>query len=289
MRTFVAGRMVVAFLCGTLLAGCSAGSNRKSIPDTVPAGETEAQERYLRALIRTEPKHWRARIRLANLAGAAGRPTEAFEVLREAARQSPRNLVLQTTIAEIAEQSDYLDWRLYSLLKAARQSPRDVALRLKLASLYRRMGWQRDAAAQLAVAASLDPGAQPVLMEQAAFYSRQGQPDDTRRCAEQLIARYPKSPHGYSLRADLAAQSGRWKEAVDYGNRAMERAPGDVTFQLRQAQYQLTRTDSPQPEAALIILDTATGADPQNAQIHYWRGITLRRLGRTQEALGLLE
>ena len=289
MRTSGSGRIVVAFLSAGLLAGCGGDSALKTAPASEPVGESEAQERFLQALIRTEPRHWRAKVRLSNLTLAAGRPAEAFEVLREAAKASPKNVAVQTAVAQSAKEVDYLDWRLYSLLSASREAPQDASLRLDLAELYRRLGWARDAAAQLAVAAALEPNSLRVLTEQASFYSMQGQFDDTRRCARTLTSRYPKSPYGYSLLADLAATGGRWKEAVDYGRRAMEQAPRDSTFKVRQAQYLLTRTDAPDPQSALMILDNAALDDPQNALIQYWRGVTLRRLGQEDNAVRALE
>ena len=96
----------------------------KTGPGQAPAGEAKAQELYLQALIRAEPRHWPAQVRLATLLETTGRTGEAFEVLRNRARQSPRNVAVQSAISEVAQQADYLDWCLYSWLKVTRESPR---------------------------------------------------------------------------------------------------------------------------------------------------------------------
>ena len=292
MRTIDWRRRVAALFCVWVLAGCGGPSSLPSggpVPSAAPEGETEAQARYLQALVREEPRHWRARVRLANMETQAGRHKEAFQLLRSAASDAPRNLGLQVATAEAGESAGYLDWCLYGWQQVVRTAPRDPVGRLRLAQLYRRLGWNRDAAAQLAVAGSLEPNSLTVLRERATFHAVQGPLEEARRWARQLIEKHPGAPYGYSLLADLAASARRWREAVEYGQAAAQRAPGEPSFQVRQAQYLLTRTDTPDPEGALSLLERTAAAHPTDSGAQYWRGVALRRLGRNEEAARALE
>jgi tetratricopeptide (TPR) repeat protein len=274
-----------------LLAGCAGPPSRSAAvsPAGDPAREAELQGRYLEALIGKQPRHWGARVRLANLRTAAGRDAEAFELLRAASATVPRDVGLYAALAEAAAAVDRLDWTLFGWRQVVRAAPGDAIARLKLAQLYRRLGWNQDASRQLAIAVQLAPGALPVLREQASFSAVVGPPPAARRWAERLLKQHPEAPYGYSLLADLAAEGRRWREAVAYGQEAARRAPRDPTFLVRLAQYQLTRTDPPDPQSALSTLDQALAVDAEDLPAHYWRGVVLRRLGQPREAQAELE
>jgi tetratricopeptide (TPR) repeat protein len=290
MRVHLFWRSVVpALLGGALAAGC-AGTRQAALPSPpADADEKRLQAAYLESLLRAEPAHWRAHVRLAALHSEDGRDREAFDALRTAARRASRNVGVHAALAEAARSVGYLDWELYGWRQVIRMDPNDPLARVRLAQLYRSLGWHAEANGQLTMAARLSPDSLPVLREQAALHASLGARAETERLARRLTRLYPRSPYGYSLLADLAAGARRWREAVEYGRAALQHAPGDPSFLVRQAQYELNRTDAPDAQAALRSLEAALAGEPGSAGARYWRGVALRRLGRTQEAVRDLE
>ncbi|HEU4752206.1 MAG TPA: tetratricopeptide repeat protein [Armatimonadota bacterium] len=286
MRVCSNWRALVAALCAAAaLAGCGASPAPGLSSAASKAAEQQLKLRYLQALVRKRPEHWRARIRLASLYTAAEQHREAFASLREAAAISPRNVGLHAALGEAADTVGYSDWVFYSWQQVARLAPGDPLARLRLAQLYRELGWMKDAAAQLAAAERFAPGSLELLKEQASLSAAAGSPAQTRRWAQQMVQKYPYSPYGYSLLADLAAGAKRWREAVDYGKLAIARAPKEPTFLIRQAQYEMLRSDAPDPQAALLYLEQARRLSPDDPDLHYWTGFGLRLSGRSEEAL----
>lgn len=278
---------------GSLLGGCI-GSNDAS-PAAEPASsltqaEPQLKTRYLEALVREQPRHWRAYVRLAALQAAEQQDEKAFDSLRRAVEISPGNVGLWVSLAQAADQADYLDWTLYAWREAIRLDPDDPVTRLALGSFYRRLGWQSDANQQLAVAQSLAPNSLAVLRERAALFAVTGPLETARSLARELVKKFPQSPYGYSLLADMAADAGDWREAVEQGRAAVRRAPADdPVFLVRLAQFQVTRTDAPDPDEALSLLNRAVEKAPNDADVHYWLGVVYRRQGRQADAVREME
>lgn len=274
----------------TPLAGCANRTGSPAPPAAVAAAsEEELLARYFQALVRAEPAHWRAWVRLAALHTQAGRHREAFEGLRTAASLSPRNIGLHSALAEAADSAGYLDWALYGWNEVARLDRRDAFARVRLAQLYRRLDWIAEADAVLAQAVRLAPNSLEVLRERAVVDGAAGLRISARQWAERLVKEHPRSPYGYSLLADSHAQAGRWRDAVEQGRAAAQRAPKESSFLIRLAQYHLLRTDTPDPEMALKLLDQARNLAPEDPGALYWTGIALRRQGKTAEAQRALE
>lgn len=281
----------LALLVWGALGGCRADPGARLVDEPSPPPQSEAAQkvRYLEALVRRRPEHWRARVRLANLYTASERDREAFEALRAAAETARRNVGLHAALAEAAEGIDYADWELYAWGEVIRRSPGDWNARLRLAQFYRRLGWHADAARQLDLAAALAPNSSAVLRERATLFAVTGPQPKARELARQLSRRFPRLPYGYSLLGDLAASAGRWRDAVEFGRQAMLRAPDDPSFRVRLAEYHLYRTDTPSPETGLQLLNETLRKSPEHAQARYLRGVALRRMGRNAEALNDLQ
>jgi tetratricopeptide (TPR) repeat protein len=156
---------------------------------------------------------------------------------------------------------------------------------MRLSEIYRRLGWVMDANLVIDQAVKLAPRSLPVLRERAMLDAQSGFQQDAQRWATTLTKRFPKSPYGFSLLADTHAEAGRWREAVTTGEQAIQRDPRDPAYLVRQAQYQLMRTDTPDPEAALRLLQQARSLDPQDLGARYWTGMAHLRQGRTREAV----
>jgi tetratricopeptide (TPR) repeat protein len=275
-----------------MLCGCggSRSASTESKPAPVPAREeADHQIRYLQALTQRQPRHWRARVRLASLYTETARPREAFESLRDAVRQAPNNVGLYAVTAESAATLDWVDWAIYGWRQVLRLAPGDAEARVRLSQLCRSLGWLGEAHQLLDEAIRLSPHSLAVLREKAAFEMSAGHAPAARAWAQRLKKEYPGSPYGYSLTADLEATAGHWRQAIDEGRQAIQRAPDDAVFLVRQAEYQLLRPDAPDPTAALQLLEQALEVEPESLPARYWMALVLRRTGRSAEALTQLE
>jgi len=276
-------------LLAAVTAGCSARSSTP-VPPARPAEEPEAKARYLQALVDRQPHHWRAYVRLASVRTASGQNREALDALRSAVEVAPPSGGLYATLADTAEAAGHLDWALHGWQSAVQHEPMLTLGWVRLARLYLRLGWVSAAEGVLARGSARLPHSLRILRERASVAAAGGSPEDAARIARELIARFPASPFGYSALADAHAARGRWREAVLTGQKAAARAPDPFPFQLRLAEYEIERTDAPNPTRALAILESGGQGERRNEpQVRYVRGRALKSAGRAAEAAAEFE
>jgi tetratricopeptide (TPR) repeat protein len=102
----------------------------------------------------------------------------------------------------------------------------------------------------------------------------------------QAIKKNPDPPFrisAYQLRSFSYAGIEKYKEAMDDIVKAIELEPKGSVGYYKRGQYYLLAFN--QPEKALKDFDTAITFGDRSMEVHYYRGVALKKLGRFQEAV----
>ncbi|MCK4872269.1 MAG: tetratricopeptide repeat protein [Phycisphaerales bacterium] len=198
--------------------------------------------------------------------------------------------------SELAKQH-VLDGDADAALDALRQAPSSVQAqpfyRVLLAGVYEELGDPDSAAA--ALAEDLEQftlrDRQQLRRAQAALLQRVERPDDALAVLLQIAG---DDPRDMDIRLTLLAKTQVQRDAVLRDRliveiKAIEEQSEDgaagVVWRTEQARAMLLDVNNPDPEQAMALLDEVVRLEPGMAKAHHLRALTLRQLGRLDDAV----
>ena len=130
-------------------------------------------------------------------------------------------------------------------------------------------------------AARLNPDFAETFQQLASAADQLGSFDYASKLALRAFLLDPKNPHRGLVVAHLFARQERWLEAAEIAERVIESAGPSPALYRSLASYE---SQAKRHERALAAIDYAIALDPENAEYHGFRAITLLELDRFQEA-----
>ncbi|HSM52092.1 MAG TPA: tetratricopeptide repeat protein, partial [Thermoanaerobaculia bacterium] len=242
-------------------------------------------------LRRSRPGDLEALVSLGQLYLGAGRPGDAAEALREAARHHPRQPMVLALLAESARQAEDVDGAIAALGELLLLDPARPALRLQLADLLRERRRFREALEALEGLAQTDRLQPEVGMRLALARYQAGDLERGAEELEQLLAVAPAVPRGHDLLVLLRLADGRPAEAVKPALAAAAGAPEDADLDLQAARVLALAGRHAEASERLAALETrlaASGKIALVAQVSLEHVDLLQRADRREEALARL-
>lgn len=240
---------------------------------------------------RSRPGDLEALVSLGQLYLGSGRPAEAAEALREAARHHPRQPMVLALLSESARQAGDTEGAIHALGELLLLDPGRAALRLQLADLLRERRRFREALEVLEGLGEADRRQPEVGMRLALARYQAGDLEVGAAELERLLAAGPAVPRGHDLLVLLRLADGRPAEAVAPALAAAERSPEDADLALQAARVLALAGRHGEASERLAALEARLVAGGQTAlavQVSLEHADLLQRSGREEEALARL-
>lgn len=197
--------------------------------------------------------------------------------------------------------SDTLGWILFKrgeyaralplLQESARQLPEEPEVQYHLGMTHYMLGEETAARMALQTALRLRPDfphAEEVQRRLALLDLRAEEVDAARLAEmEQLAKREPRDPVVWSRLAEVYARQGRWAQAVEAGQRALDIAPGSVIFMTQLARWMAEIPN--RLDRAIELARRARDLAPDDGQVAHTLARLVWRKGDQKWAASLLE
>ena len=188
---------------------------------------------------------------------------KAFEGLASRAKVSDRDLATEYgALGRLCHAYEFVDAAEASYANAIRLTPQDAALPHLLGHLYQQTGRFEDALARLSDARRLQPSDPAIRADLADVYLRLNRLSDARALFQDLIEVFPAVARAGL--GEIALRDGRFSEAVQYLEAALDRAPdaASVHYSLGMAYRGLGRIEQARSHLARRGTGGLRPADP---------------------------
>ncbi len=278
-------------------------------------GLHEEARDLLYRLLKQRPWNLELRLVLGKLHWRLGETDEAYKVLRDLERFGFKNPdVRRTLILVHASRGSKVDL-VAELEKLAKEEPGDIEIQLELAAAYVAAGRTADSIVVYERVISVEPENIVALKFLGDSYRRLGRlnrairyyglavrakPTDPRSYfllgatyvevgddarAKQVYTRAQKFPEylpdAYNNLGAIAYRDGKLYESLWYLKRAVAKRSLKPRYRYN---YALSLSATRQEKEALVEIDAALQLEPDNAEMHYLRGVILLRKGDAAEA-----
>jgi len=212
-----------------------------------------------------------------------GRTADARREYEEALRENPAHERARYNLGMLLQQTGEVDQAVDQLTTAVRANPNSPEARVALGMAFQRLRRTDDAIAQYREALKLKPDASDARNNLGAALVSQGRIEEAIHEYEEAVRLLPGSAMAQTNFGYALAKLGRTEEAERHLHEALRIEPGNqqAHYALANLFQQTGRLDAALPEFR-TALEHWTG--PSSASVHNDYGVTLARLGRTDEA-----
>lgn len=248
------------------------------------SGDTEQGLLYLEQAASLDPTNELLKLQLARAYLAAGRDSDASDLLRESFVGSA-STALEAELLRL-----FADVRLGTpdssaateLLEEFPQEPRAL---IAVAMYSQLRGDTRRARELFEQAAELETGDASARLFIAAALVQEGRREEAEQLLAKVVAEQPSNAQALTALAELLAARGAFEEAAQLLNRVVEDS-GSLSSRLALAQLRLRQGDF---AAAKVQLDAAVESAPDNPEVIAVSGLLALAEGRPGDAVPLLE
>lgn len=206
-----------------------------------------------------------------------GDPDGALAVLRRESKKSPQNTELLMEAGSLLEDMGNTSESVGAYRAALEIDPNVAEAHYMLASALP----DRAAFKHICAAVKLEPENSQYMSEKALVYLRAGHHDKALACASKAVV-LERAPHTLCTKSYILLNMGRIKQSLRFAEMAKEMKNDSyyAHFLAGSSLIYMSRY-----REALECFDDALWAEPFQGEAHSNRGIVLRRLGRTYEAV----
>lgn len=240
---------------------------------------------FLEEARQKNPKEVMPYVMLSRYYLTIGKALKALEIANDGVGNNPENaLALQNMgLAQMAANQGVNAVATFKRLVA--KLPENPELHHQLAQSLFKMGDKAAATKEWDEALRLEPGYIPALLAKAELAMREKHYDEAQKTADTIKLKFPRSPLGYQLEADLSLVQKQFEKAVTGYVRAYELAP---TSYLARRVF-TTRQQLHQDKAAFDGLREWVAKSPQDAESWTLLASSLQAAGQIKEALQAYE
>ncbi|MCS7089713.1 MAG: tetratricopeptide repeat protein [Verrucomicrobiota bacterium] len=215
----------------------------------------------------------------------------AYELARQAVDLRPDEPASSDTLGWILFKRGEYNRALPLLQESARRLPEEAEVQFHLGMTHYMLGEETAARVALQTAIRLRPDfpqAEEAKRRLALLDLQVGAVDHTQLgTLEKLARQEPRDPVVWSRLAEVYARQGRWPQAVEAGQRAVEIAPGSVVFRTRLARWMGEMPD--RLDRAIELARRARDMAPDDPEVAHTLARLVWRKGDQKWAASLLE
>ena len=245
-------------------------------------GDWAEAERQSRTVLAAKPDHFEALYLLAIIAGRAGRPQHAAELLAKAVAVRPDHADAHYNRGVALEELGRPEEALASYDRALACRRDHVGAHYNRGVVLGQLERTEEAAASYARAVALQPDHAEAHHNRGVALAELGRASEALASYDQAIALRPQYASAYNHRGAALAALGRQVEALQSYDRAIALKP-DYAGAYDNRGVALMELD--RVPDALASHERALALQPDSAQAHYHRGNALRALHRHPEAV----
>lgn len=250
------------------------------------AGKLADAERAYRDVLVEAPDNFDALHLCGTVCVQARRPLVGIALIRKALTVRPDEPAALANLALGLRDVGRYDEALATCDRAIALMPNQPAFHANRAALLTLFGRSKEARAALETAASFDPNSQVSLKRRARELDEAGQREAALTMLDRAIALQPFDPDAHFHRAALLLGLGRARDAEAELTIVVRQNPRHFPGLLSRATILAARGNI---DAALPAHDAAIACEPESAEAHVRKAVTLLRAGRYGEGLPLLE
>lgn len=249
-------------------------------------GDTDVAFRELQRVVDHDPSDVRARRILVLIHASRGDGADLVRELEAVAELDPKDEATKLDLGAAYASVGRRDDAIATYEKLLDTHPDHVQALKFLGDLYKQAGDIKQAIAFYRRAMKAKPTDPRAYFLLGAIYVEQGNDRAAKRVYRraQRFTKYLAEVHN-NLGA-IAYREGKYGESLWYLRRAVVRRPTNPRYRYNLA---LSLSSSKQEQKALEQLAVALKYDPDNADLHYLRGVVLVRLGKVDEARASFE
>lgn len=278
-------------LAGVLLLGCSASSQAKPTASSKMQlgellffnGNIDGAINAFRQAIVLDPKMWEAHLNLVNMYIQKSEFTQAIEECREVLKIKPGNKDVHLVLGNLLRAQNDLDGAEEELKKALDSGAEPAMTHNALGLTMLQKGNADGAYEHISKALQIKKNFPDAHLTLGVVHFKRGDKESALKEFDLAIAqKKEKYPEAHNAKADILANDGKWKEAIEEYNKAIKEEPkyAQAYASLGNAYFQLNELSK-----AKEAYEKAREINPSDKNILYGLALMLEKTGDISGAI----